>query len=270
MPFPPGLHVVSYPFPSDTPIDPKSPLVVLVHGTLDRSNSFRRTVMRLPDLRVVTYDRRGYQSSRTEGAPLTVQGHIDDLLGVVRAAIGDGPPATVVGHSLGGVVTMGAALREPELFASIGAYEAPLPWLPDDGRADGAPPPAPPTTDDPDEMVESFFRRLASDSTWEGLNDAARADRLADGPALMAELGSLRSTEPFDVTQLRMPVLFGVGGERSQQHHRAAHEWLVEHVPGSEGVVVDAAGHGIHLTHPDAFALFVRRAVERRSPDSGA
>src|SRR6202034_1603087 len=151
------------------------------------------------------------------------------------------------------------------LFASIGAYESPMPWLPDDGRADSVP--APPTTDNPDEMVESFFRRLASDSAGEGLNDAARADRLADGPALMAELGSLRSTEPFDVTQLSMPVLFGVGGVGRQPHHRPPHERLLEHVPGSEGMVVDAAGHGIHLTHPDAFALFVRRAVERRSPD---
>jgi pimeloyl-ACP methyl ester carboxylesterase len=266
MPFPPGLHVVSYPFPSDTPLDPATPLVVLVHGTLDRANSFRRTIMRLPDLRVVAYDRRGYQSSRGEGGPVDVQGHIDDLRSIVRAAIGDGPPATVVGHSLGGVVTMGAALAEPELFASIAAYEPPMPWLPDEGRVDGSGAPSWPVGDDPDAMVESFFRRQAGDSTWDGLTDAARADRLADGPALMTELRSLRSTAPFDVTQLGMPALFGVGGVRSEPRHQAAHEWLLEHVAGSEGVVIEPAGHGAHLTHPDAFALFVRRAVERAAP----
>jgi pimeloyl-ACP methyl ester carboxylesterase len=267
MPFPPGLHVVTYPFPSDTPLDPGAPLVVLVHGTLDRANSFRRTIMRLPDVRVVAYDRRGYQGSRGEGGPVDVEGHIEDLRGVVRAAVGDGAPATVVGHSLGGVVTMGAALAEPDLFASIAAYEPPMPWLGSEGRPDG-PPSLPGVTmiDDPDAMVENFFRRQAGDSTWEGLADAARADRLADGPALMTELRSLRSTEPFDVTELAMPALFGVGGVRSEPRHQAAHEWLLEHVPGSEGMVIEAAGHGAHLTHPDAFALFVRRAIERGAP----
>ncbi|HXQ19883.1 MAG TPA: alpha/beta hydrolase [Acidimicrobiales bacterium] len=271
MAFPPGLHVVQYPFPGDTPLDPDAPLVVLVHGTLDRANSFRRTIMRLPDMRVVAYDRRGYQSSRSEDAPVDVPGHIDDLLGVVRAAVGDGKPATVVGHSLGGVVTMGAALRAPELFASIAAYEPPVPWLPDEEPGDGPPVPSwTPLTDDADAMVENFFRRQAGDSTWEGLADAARADRLADGPALMTELRSLRGGAMFDVTQLSVPALFGVGGDRSDARHRAAHDWLLEHVPGAEGLVIDAAGHGAHLTHPDAFALFVRRAVELGAPARGA
>jgi pimeloyl-ACP methyl ester carboxylesterase len=263
MPFPPGLHVVSYPFPSDTPLDPNAPLVVLVHGTLDRANSFRRTIMRLPDLRVIAYDRRGYQSSRGEGAPVDLTGHMEDLLGILRAACGDGPPATVVGHSLGGVVAMGAALAEPGLVASLAAYEPPMPWLPDEHPANPAGGSALPSSEDADSMVESFFRRQAGDSTWEGLTDAARADRLADGPALMTELRSLRTTAPFDVTQLAMPALFGVGGERSDHRHHAGHEWLLEHVPGAEGVVIEPAGHGAHLTHPDAFALFVRRAVER-------
>jgi pimeloyl-ACP methyl ester carboxylesterase len=265
MPYPPGLHVVTYPFPSDTPLDPGAPLVVLVHGTLDRANSFRRTIMRLPDLRVVAYDRRGYSSSRGEGGPVDLGGHIDDLRAVVREAVGDGPPATVVGHSLGGVVAIGAALAEPELFASVAAYEPPMPWLGaeelSDGQSSGLT-----VLDDPDAMVESFFRRQAGDSTWEGLADAARADRLADGPALMTDLRSLRSTEPFDVAQLAMPALFGVGGERSEARHRAAHEWLLEHVPGADGIVIEAAGHGAHLTHPDKFALFVRRAVELGAP----
>jgi pimeloyl-ACP methyl ester carboxylesterase len=269
MPYPAGLHVVTYPFPSDAPSDPNAPLVVLVHGTLDRANSFRRTIMRLGDFRVVAYDRRGYQSSRGEGGPVDLLGHIEDLRGVLRTAIGDGAPATVIGHSLGGVVTMGAALAEPELVASLGAYEPPMPWIPEEDRPPGSRAPrGMPMTDDPDAMVESFFRRQAGDSTWEGLTDAARAERLADGPALMTDLRSLRLADAFDVTQLRMPTLFGVGGVSSDQHHRDGHQWLLEHVPGSAGVVIEPAGHGAHLTHPDAFALFVRQAVERGAPNA--
>jgi pimeloyl-ACP methyl ester carboxylesterase len=266
MAFPPGLHVVQYPFPSDDePLDPSAPLVVLVHGTLDRANSFRRTIGRLSDYRVVTYDRRGYQSSRSSETVVGLDGHIEDLLGVVREAVGDGAPATVVGHSLGGAVTLGAAIAEPELFASVGVYEPPMPWLKLD-LPEGTPTSFAMTmSDDPDTMVEEFFRRLAVDSSWENLTDGARADRLADGPALITELRSLREGSAlYDVREISVPVLFGVGGDRSAPHHRASHEWLMANVPGAAGIVVEQAGHGIHLTHPDAFAAFVRSAVERR------
>ncbi len=39
--------------------------------------------------------------------------------------------------------------------------------------------------------------------------------------------------------------------------------WLVEHTPGAELFEIAGAGHGAHLTHPDAFAAFVRAAVAR-------
>ena len=86
-PFPKGLHVVDRP-PEDgsSPLD--APVVVLVHGSLDRAASFRRVARRLPDLELLTYDRRGYQGSRGEpGDPAPTLGtHVEDLLGIVAAA----------------------------------------------------------------------------------------------------------------------------------------------------------------------------------------
>src|ERR1700684_4577013 len=75
-----------------------SPVVVLVHGSMDRPTSFARVVRRLDDLHTVTYDRRGYHRSR-RALPLntTLDGHIDDLLAVIG-----GRPAVGVGHSDGG------------------------------------------------------------------------------------------------------------------------------------------------------------------------
>ena len=40
--------------------------------------------------------------------------------------------------------------------------------------------------------------------------------------------------------------------------HRESVAWLVEHTPGAELVEIAGAGHGAHLTHPDAFAAMVR------------
>src|SRR5271168_5306838 len=100
---------------------PVVPVVVLVHGSLDRSASFGRVLRRLGDLHTVVFDRRGYHGSR-EALPLntTLDGHVDDLLGVIA-----GRAAVVIGHSYGGTVALGAALRggADGSIRSVGVYE---------------------------------------------------------------------------------------------------------------------------------------------------
>ena len=251
-------------------------LVVLVHGSLDRAGSFARVTRRLADLHTVAYDRRGYQGSRHVSSPVhtTVDGHVGDLLAVI-----DDRPAVVVGHSYGGAIALGAALRPggPDPILAVGAYEPPLPWLgswanrprpADEGRPAAAG--APPDGDDPGDVAERFFRRMVGDTAWDRLAPEARAGRRADGVALAAELAAIRTSDaPFDVTSLAVPAVFG-RGSASLPHHRDAVAWLVAHVPGSELVEIDGAGHGAHLTHPDAFAEFVRDVVARSGGPPGA
>ncbi len=238
------------------------PMVVLVHGSLDRAGSFARVVRRLDDLHVVTYDRRGYHRSR-HVVPVheTLGGHVDDLVTVIA-----GRPCVVVGHSYGGAITLAAALRPggPGPIVAIGAFEPPMPWLgawaarprrpgPDGAAAD----------EDPGQVAERFFRRMMGDGAWERLPEATRAARRADGPALVGELAAIRTTEaPFDVTRLAVPAVFGRGTE-SLPYQQASTDWLVEHTPDARLVELEGAAHGAHLTHPDGFARFVRDAVDR-------
>jgi len=284
--YPSGLHVVEH-APRTGGGEP-APLVVLVHGSLDRSDSFNRAVRRMPELRVVTYDRRAYQRSRGAGAPRGLGGHIDDLLAVVGEATGGSGGATAVGHSFGGDVVIGAAIAEPGAFASIGAFEPPMPWLgfrrdgvvpgsaADRGGAGGgvrvSRPGGPrwtPMADDPGVEAERFFRRMVGEDSWERLPESGRAGRRADGAALVDDLRGLRGPAPFDVWSLGVPAVFGRGGPHSGTHHRAAVAWLVDHVTGSRLVEIEGAGHGAHLSHPDGFAAFVRAAVAagRRHPE---
>ena len=264
MEHPTGLAVTEH-----VPADRRTgdPVVVLVHGSLDRSSSFTRVVRRLPDLHTVIYDRRGYHGSR-DAVPLrtTLDGHIDDLLAVIG-----GRPAVVVGHSYGGTVALGAALRHdpPATIVSMAAYEPPLPWLPiwTRRRSSGGPSG---TEEDPAAAAESFFRRMVGSDAWDRLPESAKEARRADGPALQAELAAVRLDEaPFDVTTLRIPSVFG-RGEQSVPHHREGVAWLVEHVPGAELRELAGASHGAHLSHPDGFAGLVRRAVERAAERSTA
>jgi pimeloyl-ACP methyl ester carboxylesterase len=257
--YPPGLFVVDHPaggYAEGEAAPGSGPVVVLVHGTLDRANSFRRSIRRLEEYRVVAYDRRGYQDSRGAG-PVGLPGHIEDLLGVLDE-IGGSP--VVVGHSLGGVVVLGAAMAEPGRFAAVGAFEPPMPWIPVGGRQE--PNRGWVDHDDPDAAVESFFRGRVGDAAWDRLEPAARADRLADGPALVTELASLRGDAPFDVTKLTVPVVFG-GGGASDQFHKENLAWLIDNVPGAQRIEIAGSGHGAHLTHPDAFADFVRATIAR-------
>jgi pimeloyl-ACP methyl ester carboxylesterase len=59
-----------------------------------------------------------------------------------------------------------------------------------------------------------------------------------------------------------MPLVLGRGGS-SVWHHRRAIDALVELVPEAEVIEIPGSAHGAPLSHPDAFALFVRRVVAR-------
>lgn len=230
------------------------PVVVLVHGSLDRGASFARVVRRLGDHPVVTYDRRGYGRSRHDGAPpATFDGHVDDLLAVVA-----GRPAVVVGHSFGGDVALAAAVAAPTTVRSVGAYEPPLPWLAWWPRRGGTP-----LDEDPADVAARFFRRMVGDAAWDRLPEATRAARRAEGPALLAELAAIGGPgPPFALERLAVPAAFGRGAT-SWEHHRRAVAELAAAVPGALLVDIDGAAHGAHLTHPGAFADLVRSVVAR-------
>ena len=233
-------------------VEGTGPLIVLVHGTMDRSSSFARVVRHLDGYRVARYDRRGYGRSLELGPPASFVDQVDDLLDVVASA-GDGP-AVVAGHSYGGTVGLAAAQRRPDVVAGVVAYEAPMPWREwwptasagAQAIADGA---------DPADAAERFMRRMVGDRRWERLPPSTRAARRAEGPTLVAEMAHTRPPHPpaFDPAEVRVPVVAAHGTDGAPHHHRTT-EALAEEVPDGELVVVDGAGHGIHLTHPERFA----------------
>ena len=251
VPMPPEPAVVVHPQLSHPEVT-GAPLVVIVHGAMDRGALFGRVARQLDDVQVIRYDRRGYGRSAAVG-PGTLEDHVGDLLGVI-----DGRPVTVFGHSLGGVIALIAAQRHPDLVRSVLAYEAPATWEPWWPQPRSAP------LDDPADEAEAFMRRAIGDHYWSRLPTRTRADRRAEGVALRADLASLEGPAPFDAAAITVPVLAASGSETTWWHQRATQELAAAALQG-EHIVVAGADHGVHLHHPAAAAHLVRRAIERSS-----
>lgn len=260
----------------------EGPLVVLVHGAMDRSGGMLRVRRALQSTcRVMRYDRRGYARSLDAGPPTSFDQQVDDLADLL-----DGQPAVLAGHSLGGVVCLALAARRPHLVRSVLAYEAPRMWAPwwpggtpggqavavatGDRAADGSPRASGGATGIEGEdgrgedAAEWFLRRMIGDATWERLPASMRAERRAEGPTLVAELRSVRppAPVPYEAAAVTVPVVAAHGTETKPHHVRATEE-LAQQAPHGELRVIEGAGHGAHLTHPAEFAGLVRRALER-------
>jgi pimeloyl-ACP methyl ester carboxylesterase len=222
--------------------------VVCVHGGLDRGGSFARLARRLDDFDVVAFDRRGYQGSRELGVGALDQ-HVDDLVTIVRAEA-QSAPVVIFGHSVGGVVALGAAIREPLLTGLVVAYESPLPWiLPREHSR-------PSLGDDPNEEVEVFFKRMVSRSAWERLSEAEKQSRRLDGPALLADLRAVRAAAPFDLAELDAPSVYVHGDGALATYYRELSALLAERFAMGT-VEMTGAGHGAHLANPDQLALLL-------------
>jgi pimeloyl-ACP methyl ester carboxylesterase len=223
--------------------------VVFVHGVLDRGRSFDRVAALLTgECRMVWYDRRGYgESLNAAGAPVGVDGHIEDLLTVL-----DGRPAIVVGHSFGGVTVLGTALKAPDLVEGVVLYETGMAWIP--GWDDRALRPllwgAQPEADVVRLMLGDRFAQMAPDQ---------RAAWVEEARAFVAEERSVRTGgEPFDIGDLHAPLVFGHG---DSYPFEAVADHLRQVVERVEVVKVPGAGHNAHRTHPGPFADLVRAGV---------
>jgi pimeloyl-ACP methyl ester carboxylesterase len=241
------------------------PPLVLVHGAASDHTTFRVVEPILAGRYTVhAIDRRGRGASG-DGAGYTIGHEFDDLAAVVDAIAADGGrPVDVVGHSFGGRVGLGAALRTPNLRRLV-VYE-------------GAPSPAGTPYQAPDLLVR--LRSLADAGRDEELLStflgevigmsgadlaAYRANpvwpaRVAAAPTIVREIeAEVSPVAGLDALgAVRVPVLQILGGA-SLPAFRAATEALDARLARGEVVVIEGAKHAAHHTHPDRFVAEIER-----------
>jgi pimeloyl-ACP methyl ester carboxylesterase len=214
--------------------------VVLVHGTRDNERSFEPVRALLADLDVVTYTRRGWK--RTDDMrPVPLEQHVDDLIEVL-----DGTPSVVVGHSWGGKVAIGAAIRRPDLVLSTGIFETAMLWR-DDWPAEHG--------DHLRRAIDRVRRKLIESG-----------ERRRERTLFVAE-ASVAWDEPFDLGELAVPCVLGVGGQSIDTFVEGMR--IVAASMGAEVFEIADASHMAHREQPEEFAAFVRRAVALAGESEG-
>ncbi|HEY0520098.1 MAG TPA: alpha/beta hydrolase [Ilumatobacteraceae bacterium] len=226
--------------------DPHHPLVVMIHGSMDRSAGMLKLSRRLDaDYRVLRYDRRGYGRSFPHPGPFTMDAQVADLVELL-----DGRPAVLVGHSYGGNVALSAADHHPELVAGVAVYETPLSWeewwpqttAGSVAVAEGS---------KPEQAGERFLRRMLGDERWEALPERTKVVRRAEGVAMVAELADLRRHRPWVASHIAAPVVVAYGTLGAPHHQRGMHHAATL----LDCPVVELVGcrHDAPLSHPDLF-----------------
>ena len=221
------------------------PVVILVHGSLDRSSGMARLARVTSRYRqVVRYDRRGYNDRWEHQGPMNVEGNLDDLAHIMGSQ-----PAIVIGHSYGGHIALAAAQHFPEQVVGVSTYESPLSWMTwwphNTAGALGV-------SVGPEHGAEEFMIRMIGQQRWDGLPERTKNERRREGVALVSELQSLRQGQPWDLSAIMCPVVCAFGSHAPAHHQRAAH-WLQENIRTATLSIIDGAYHGAHMSHPDEF-----------------
>lgn len=100
-------------------IEGKGLPLMMVHGIISDSTFFAGAMRALADeYQVITYDRRGYgKSNHTSYSDYSVRTQADELAGILREVCSE--PAWIVGNSAGGLISIEAALYNPELVRGL-------------------------------------------------------------------------------------------------------------------------------------------------------
>jgi pimeloyl-ACP methyl ester carboxylesterase len=231
--------------------------VILVHGAFI-ADAFR-PLLSEPELsdryRVIHFRRRGYGGSGGRDAPVSVEQHASDCLGLL-ADLGEAR-AHVVGHSYGGCVALQVAADAPEAVISLALLEP--------GLAVGA-------------SAKGYLEALAAgaaryeevgaaevlgeflEARWPGFREpleqalpGAFEQAVADADTWFErELQGQLDWRMPELAAITPPTLSLVGGGSMKLWDRfgETHQTLLERVPDAEGFVLPEATHLLHLESP--------------------
>jgi pimeloyl-ACP methyl ester carboxylesterase len=204
------------------------PPVVFSHGFASTSATFAAQVEALAGTRtVLAWDLRGQGRSAVPSQPYTREAALADLHAVVSSA---GPPALIVGHSLGGYLSLAYTLGHPENVSGLALLSA--------GPGFRNP-----------ERREQFNRGVEVVARRRGITAEA------------AEVSMHRDSTVIDsLSAISCPVLVVVGADDGELY-KAGSAYIAGKIAGARLVEIPGAGHDVHRDRPgEVSALLVDMA----------
>ncbi len=253
------------------------PPLVLVHGATADHTTWRTSGPLLGGRHALhAIDRRGRGGSGDgpPGEPYAIEREFDDLAAVVEAiAAATGEPVDVVGHSYGGRIGLGAALRTDHLRRLV-VYEG-APPAPDGAGyqdADAATLRRVETlvaAGDRDEALATFMREIVGMPAAELAGFRANPIWARRAGAVDTTIRELRAeTSPAGslaaLGAVRQPVLQILGSASAAPFAEAT--WALNgQLRNGRVVTIEGARHAAHHTHAAAFADAVEAFLASRS-----
>jgi pimeloyl-ACP methyl ester carboxylesterase len=224
--------------------------LLLSHGFSATGRMFAPTVAALQaGRRCVTWDLRGHGRSDSPADPSQYSPELvlGDMAAILDAAeIGR---AVLLGHSLGGFLSLDFARAHPERVAGLVLVGTGPGYRRDDAREGW------------NEMCERFARAL-EERGFDGLPGRseeveASAHRSVDGLVLAARhILTQRDGRVLEhLPAIAVPTVVIVGSDDKQ--FLAGSEYMASKVPGARRALIEGAGHAPMLSHPDRFLAVV-------------
>jgi pimeloyl-ACP methyl ester carboxylesterase len=242
--------------------------VLLLHGWLGSWSLWRNTIEELgKEFRTYALDFWGFGDSGDQGADFSVDNFVllvqqfMDRLGIVKAPL--------IGHSMGGTVSLSAALRRPEKVVKVIVIGSPIqgsslsPLLKLAGHygwidlAETAPFLFELFMNGLRVFMRSYSYLLAKDGSALGKMFASDLSKLTVGP-FFESVSTLRQTDlRQQVSEIKMPVL-GIYGRKDLIVSPKQAKVLKECVPHSKIAWFEQSGHFPMMDEPARFHQTVR------------
>jgi pimeloyl-ACP methyl ester carboxylesterase len=230
------------------------PDFVCLHGLADGLDVWHAMLAPLAARgRVVVLDQRAHGGSEAPPGPYRREDLAADVLAILDRL--DIARAALIGHSLGGVVAMTAALARPERIAGLVLL----------GTASQASP-----------EVARWYEQIARAAETEGLEGLARAifgpatrralRGNAEGLAHVTRCLKGLAEDPLTprLHALECPVLIVAGDADPMGVGPSV--VIQRHLPGATLEVIPGHGHWVHVSAPDALLALIDRFLETRAP----
>lgn len=225
-------------------------VLLFTHGWGATSHMFEPSAVALSQrFRVVTWDQRGHGGSESpsEPAAYSVDATIDDMLALLdRESPGRGSAGrgVLVGHSLGGYLSLEFTRRHPERVEALVLVGAGPGFRDDEARAGW----------------NRFTARIADRVEKRGMA-ALEGERELHGDMHTSVDGIVKSARGVlpqesdavidSLPAIAVPVLVIVGEDDAQ--FRASADHMAAKIPDARLVVVPDAGHSVNVEQPVAF-----------------